>query len=128
LPMPPGKTSFRGATGSQLVEGCGFELGVSGGDRVWANDNMSLALTYSVSTIYKSGYAFENDGFSQLIMTVGAPITFGSHLTITPSVSYVEGLAHIAPQQHAVVPGGGSQAEIWNSPGWVAVVKASWQF
>ena len=124
----PGATTYRGATGSQLVEGCGFELGVSGGDRVWANDTMSLALTYSVSTIYKSGYAFENDGFSQLIMTVGAPITFGSHLTITPSVSYVEGLAHIAPQQHAVVPGGGSQAEIWNSPGWVAVVKASWQF
>ena len=26
----PGATSFRGATGSQLVEGCGFELGVNG--------------------------------------------------------------------------------------------------
>lgn len=128
LPLPPGKTSFRGATGSQLVEGCGFELGVSGGDRVWANDNMSLALTYSVSTIYKSGYAFENNGFSQVIGTIGAPLTIGQHLTITPSVSYVEGLAHIAPQSSALVPGGGSAAEIWNSPGWVAVVKASWQF
>jgi len=128
VPTIPAGMTARGATGSQLVEGCGFELGVSGGDRVWANDNMSLALTYSVSTIYKSGYAFENDGFSQLIMTVGAPVTIGSHLTITPSVSYVEGLSHIAPQQNAVVPGGGSPAEIWNSPGWVAVVKANWQF
>ena len=128
LTLPPGKSSFRGATGSELVEGCGFELGLAGGDRVWANDNVSLALTYSVSTIYKSGYAFENDGFSQLVMTVGAPLTIGAHLTITPSVSYVEGLAHIAPAEHAVVSGGGSPAEIWNSPGWLAVVKASWQF
>ena len=128
LVLPPGKTSFRGATGSQLVEGCGFELGVSGGDRVWSNDNMSLALTYSISTIYKSGYAYENDGFSQIIGTIGAPITIGQHLTITPSVSYVEGLAHISPQSSALVPGGGSPAEIWNSPGWVAVVKASYQF
>ena len=125
---PTGYDSFRGATGSQLVEGCGFELGINGGDRVWANDNMSLALTYSLSTIYKSGYAFENDGFSQIIGTIGAPITIGQHLTITPSVSYVEGLAHISPQQNAQVQGGGPAAEIWNSPGWVAVVKASWQF
>ena len=124
----PGATTYRGATGSQLVEGCGFELGVNGGDRVWANDNMSLALTYSVSTIYKSGYAFENDGFSQLIMTLGAPVTIGQHLTITPSVSYVEGLAHISPQAHTAFPVSASAAEIWNSPGWVAVVKANWQF
>ena len=124
----PGATSFRGATGSQLVEGRGFEAGVAGGDHLWANDSMSFGLTYSVSTIYKSGYAFENDGFSQLIMTIGAPIAFGSHITLTPSVSYVEGLSHISPQQHAVVAGGGSAAEVWNSPGWVAVLKASWQF
>ena len=32
-------------TGSELVEGGGFELGVNGGDRIFANDSVSLSLT-----------------------------------------------------------------------------------
>ena len=127
--LPPGINSWRGATGSELVEGGGFELGVNGGDRIFANDNMSIALTYSISTIYKSGYAFEDDGFSQLVLTVGAPITFGSHLTITPSISYVEALSDITPKTDTMVTvDQWKKSDIWNSPGWVASVKASWQF
>ncbi len=128
FPPPAGFTSFRGATGSELVEGGGFELGVNGGDRVFSNDAMSLALTYSVSTFYKTGYAFESDGFSQLVLTVGTPITIGSSLTITPSVSYVAALSDVDPIAGAVVPGGGSADDVWNEPGWVAAVKASWRF
>lgn len=104
-------------------------MGVNGGDRIFANDNMSIALTYSISTIYKSGYAFEDDGFSQLVLTVGAPITFGSHLTITPSISYVEALSDITPKTDTMVTvDQWKKSDIWNSPGWVASVKASWQF
>jgi hypothetical protein len=130
--LPAGLQTLRGATGSELVEGGGFELGVNGGDRVFTNDNMSVALTYSISTFYKSGYAFEQDGFSQLVLTVGAPITFGSHITITPSISYVEGLSDIQPIPHSLisqeVPNISRKSQVWNSPGWVAGVKASWQF
>jgi len=82
---------------------------------------VSVAATYSVSTIYKRGYAFEDDGFSHLSLTVGFPVTIGRNLTITPSVTYVESLGNInkAPE---------GNSDVWNQPGWLAAVKASWQF
>lgn len=121
--------AFRGASGSDLVEGMGAEIGVNGGDRIWSNDFVSVAATYSVSTIYKSGYAFEEDGFSHVSLTVGLPVTIGKNLTITPSVSYVEALGDI---ENSTAPGmpanSGSLASAWNEPGWVAAVRATWQF
>jgi hypothetical protein len=128
LTPPPGFTSFRGAEGSDLIEGGGFELGVNGADRVFANDKVSVALTYSLSTFFKSGYAFEDDGFSHLVITVGSPVTIGENLTITPSVTYTHALGDISPVAGAVVPGGDPLASAWNEPGWSAAVKASWQF
>jgi hypothetical protein len=121
-------TSWRGAEGSELVEGGGFELGVNGGDRIFSNDRMSFALTYSLSTFYKTGYAFEDDGFSHIVLTIGAPLTIGSNFTITPSISYVQELGDISGNPNAVWSASGSQADIWNAPGWVAAVKASYRF
>lgn len=120
--------TFRGATASELVEGGGFQLGVQGGDRIWNNDMVSIAATYSVSTIFKNGYAFEDDGFSHLSLTTGMPVTIGRNFTITPSVSYVYAFGDIEPKSGAKFPGGGAQEEIWNDPGWVFAVKGSWQF
>lgn len=130
----PGGASFRGAAGSDLVEGGGFELGVEGGDRIFGNDKVSVAFTYSLSTFYKSGYAFEDDGFSHVSATVATPVTIGSHFTITPAVTYVEAVGDISPKTAATAtgfaqfPGGGSISSAWNEPGWVASVKASWAF
>ena len=119
----------RGAFGSDLVEGMGAEIGLSGGDRIWSNDYVSVAATYSVSTIYKSGYAFEEDGFSHVSLTVGFPVTIGKKVTITPSVSYVEALSDV-PNSSAVglPPNNGSLASAWNEPGWVGAVRVNWQF
>jgi hypothetical protein len=119
--------AFRGVSGADLVQGMGAEVGLSGGDRIWNNDFVSVAATYSVSTIYKSGYAFEEDGFSHVSLTVGLPVTIGKNLTITPSVSYVEALGDI-PNSALLPPNNGSLASAWNEPGWVASVRASWQF
>ena len=120
--------NIRGAGGSDLVEGGGCEIGVSGGDRIFTNDLVTLALTYSLSTFYKSGYQFEPDGFSHIGLTIGAPLTIGSNFAITPSVSYIESLQNIPDNQHGTVNFGGSNAEAWNSPGWVGTVKSSWSF
>ena len=121
-------TSFRGASDSDLVEGGGCEIGINGGDRVFSNGFVSLGLTYSVSTFYKTGYAFEDDGFSHVSLTLGAPLLIGSNLTITPSVSYVAALGDIQNNPGAKLDTGGSAAEAWNEPGWVASIKASWHF
>lgn len=119
-------TSFRGATGSDLVEGYGAEIGVSGGDVVFTNDRISMGLTYSLSTFYKSGYAFEDDGFSHLSLTVGAPISFGPNFTVTPSVSYVQELSDISPNPAASTPD--TDPAAYNEPGFVGAIKASWSF
>jgi hypothetical protein len=119
-------TSFRGATGSDLVEGYGAEIGVNGGDVVFTNDRIAVGLTYSLSTFYKSGYAFESDGFSHVSLTVGAPISFGPNFTITPSVTYVHELSDITPQTNAAVPD--SNPSAYNEPGFVGAIKASWSF
>ena len=128
FPPPKNFSSFRGATGSDLVEGGGCEIGINGGDRVFSNGFVSLGLTYSVSTFYKTGYAFEDDGFSHVSLTLGAPLLIGSNLTITPSVSYVAALGDIQNNPGAKLDTGGSAAEAWNEPGWVASIKASWHF
>ena len=126
--------NLRGASGSQLVEGGGCEIGVKGGDSVYSNDTLSLALTYSISTFYKTGYQFEPDGFSHLSLTVGAPLSIGANFTITPSVSYVAALQDIDNNYANMGPGigvvnfGGANAKAWNEPGWVAGVKASYRF
>lgn len=125
-PFVPPATSFRGATGSDLVEGFGAEIGVSGGDVIYTNDKITVGLTYSLSTFYKSGYAFEDDGFSHLSLAVGAPISFGSNFTITPSLTYVHELSDITPQNDAVVPDANPSA--YNEPGFVGAIKASWSF
>lgn len=131
MPSP----GFRGATGSELVEGGGFELGFGGGDVIYANDTVSWGLGYSVSTIYKSGYAFEDDGFSHLVFTVSSPVNIGKSFTITPSVSYVEGLGDISDPRVSdgaggwvILSGAGDRASAWNEPGWIATVKATWTF
>jgi len=123
-----GGSSIRGADGSDLVEGGGFEIGVNGGDSVYSNGTVALGLSYSLSSFYKTGYQFEDDGFSHLSLTLGAPISIGSNLTITPSVSYVEALEDISDNINRGVNFGGSNAAAWNEPGWVASIKASWQF
>lgn len=119
-------TSFRGATGSDLVEGYGAEIGMNGGDVVYTNDRIAVGLTYSLSSFYKSGYAFEDDGFSHLSLTLGAPISIGSNFTITPSVTYVHDLSDITPQADAFVPDANPSA--YNEPGFVGAIKASWSF
>lgn len=119
--------AFRGASGSDLVEGMGAEVGVGGGDKIWSNDFVSVSATYSLSTIYKSGYAFEEDGFSHLSLTVGLPVAIGKNLTITPSVTYVEALGDIESTP-SLGPNSGNLASAWNEPGWVASIRASWQF
>lgn len=125
-PFAPPATSFRGATGSDLVEGYGAEIGVSGGDVVFTHDRIAVGLTYSASTFYKSGYAFEDDGFSHLSLTVGVPISFGPNFTITPSVTYVHELSDITPRTTAAVPDANPAA--YNEPGFVGAIKASWSF
>lgn len=122
--------SIRNATGSDLVEGGGGEIGVNGGDSVYSNGAISVGLTYSLSTFYKTGYQFEDDGFSHVGLTLGAPVSIGSNLTITPSVSYIEALGDIEDNldPKAGTNFGGNAAAAWNEPGWVASVKASWQF
>lgn len=123
-----GGSSIRGADGADLVEGGGFEIGVNGGDSVYSNGAVSLGLTYSLSSFYKTGYQFEDDGFSHVSLTLGAPISIGTNLTITPSVSYVEALGDISDNINGGVNFGGNNAAAWNEPGWVASIKASWQF
>ena len=120
--------NLRGASGSQLVEGGGCEIGVNGGDRIYSNGSLSLALTYSLSTFYKTGYWFEPDGFSHVNLTIGTPLTIGENITITPSVSYVESLQDIAPNIQNNVDFGGHHADSWNSPGFLATIKASYRF
>jgi hypothetical protein len=123
---PQGFTSFRGALGSDLVEGGGAEFGVSGGDQIFANDRIAVTLTYSLSGFYKTGYAFEDDGFSHVTLTVGTPISFGSNFTITPSVTYVQELSDISPQAGASVKDTNPAA--YNEPGFVGAIKATWTF
>lgn len=85
-----------------------------------------MGLTYSLSTFYKSGYAFEDDGFSHLSLTVGAPISFGPNFTVTPSVSYVQELSDISPNPAASTPD--TDPAAYNEPGFVGAIKASWSF
>lgn len=119
---------IRNASGSDLVEGAGAEFGLNGGDVVYTQGEVSVAMTYSLSAFYKNGYQFEDDGFSHVTLTLGAPITVGSKITITPSVSYVEALGEISSNKSSGIELGGEAAETWNQPGWVAAVKVGWQF
>lgn len=119
-------TNPRGVSGSDLVEGGGVEFGVSGGDRVAGNDSISVAFDYSLSAIYKTGYSFEQDGFSHVVASIGLPVTFGGNFTITPSVSYSHALQDI--DDSPGLPGTGRLDSAWNEPGWSAGVKASFQF
>ena len=123
---PAGFDSARGATGSELVEGGGAQFGVNGGDQIFTNDRIAVGFTYSFSAIYKTGYAFEDDGLTHLSLTVGAPISFGSNFTITPSVSYVQELSDISPKSGAFVQD--SDPAAYNEPGFVGTIKASWTF
>lgn len=122
----PPVTSFRGATGSDLVEGYGAEVGVNGGDVVYKNDQIAVGLTYSLSSFYKSGYAFEDDGLTHVSLTFGVPVSFGSNFTITPSLTYVQALADIAPKTNAQVQDDSPAA--YNEPGFLGAVKVSWTF
>jgi hypothetical protein len=106
-------------SGSDLVEGWGGEIGLTGGDRVAGNDRVQVGVNYSISTIYKQGYFYEPDGFSHVIATIGFPVGFGQSFTVTPSVSYVESLDSDDP---------GPGASYWNEPGWFGSVKGSWRF
>lgn len=103
---------------AELVEGRGVEFGIKGGDTVWSNGQVSVAATYSISTIYKQGYFYEDDGFTHMSYTVGLPISIGKSLTITPSVSFVD----------AFDSSGDTMAPAWNDPGWLAGIKASYRF
>lgn len=117
--------NFRGASGSDLVEGGGVEFGVNGGDRVYTNDKIAVGLTYSLSGFYKTGYQFEDDGFTHLSLTIGAPISFGQHFTITPSLSYLQELSDI---DVLAGPGTDKNPSAYNEPGFVGTIKATWTF
>lgn len=125
LATSPFPLGGRGSTGADLVEGWGIQFGVSGGDVIAQTGNVTWALGYSVSGIYKHAYAFEDDGLSHLVLSLSAPVTIGDSFTITPSVSYTEALQDISLRPG---PGVNNLATAWNEPGWVASVKASWAF
>jgi hypothetical protein len=105
-------------TGAKLVEGCGFELGAAGGAEVARTGNVGYGVSYSLSTTYKNGYAYEPDGFSHITASLSAPVTIGQSLTISPSVNYVHALKNINS------PGAGA----WNYPGWWFGLKATYSF
>jgi len=120
-------STFRGASGSDLVEGYGAEIGVSGGDNLYVDDTVAVGLTYSTSVFYKQGYAFEDDGFSHLMLTLGVPVVIGGNVTITPSVTYSYALQDVSKPAGAI-PGYYSRSSAWNEPGFSAGVRLSWQF
>jgi hypothetical protein len=105
-------------TGAKLVEGCGFELGAAGGGEVARTGDVGYGVSYSLSTTYKNGYAYEPDGFSHITASLSAPVTIGQNLTIAPSVNYVHALKSIDS------PGAGA----WNYPGWWYGIKATYSF
>ena len=117
--------NFRGASGSELVEGGGAEFGVNGGDRVYTNDKIEVGVTYSLSGFYKTGYQFEDDGFTHLSLTIGAPVSFGQHFTITPSLSYLQELSNIEVLSG---PGTDKNPSAYNEPGFAGTIKATWTF
>ena len=108
-------------TGAKLVEGCGFELGAAGGAEVARTGNVGYGVSYSLSTTYKNGYAYEPNGFSHITASLSAPVTIGQNLTIAPSVNYVYALKSI---NSPYAPG----ASVWNYPGWWFGLKATYSF
>ncbi|MCH7229090.1 hypothetical protein [Haloferula sp. A504] len=119
--------AFRGTGGADLVEGWGGELGVMGSRNLYSNDQVGFGLSYSVSTIYKSGYQFESDGFTHVAATLGAPVTIGDSFVVSPSITYVEALEDVPPTP-TLGPNSGRLASEWNEPGWYASLRASWTF
>jgi hypothetical protein len=126
--LAAGGLAFRGSDGADLVEGWGSEIGVRGSKVLFSNDSLAVAASYSGSAIYKSGYAFEDDGFSHLVFSLSLPVSSANGaLSFIPTVSYAEALQDIADNA-AFGPGSGQLASAWNEPEWFASVRGSWSF
>ena len=117
----------RFASGADLVKGYGSEFGVRGGDKLVVAGPASFGVAYSLSAIYKQGYAFEDPGLTHLIASLSFPIVIGKSVTISPAVTYVQSLQSM----DGWAPGGNSKSfdnKAWNAPGWSASVRLSYTF
>ena len=116
-----GADPFRTGSGSDLVEGWGAEFGVRGGDQIATLGSVSFGISYSLSSIYKQGYAFEDDGLSHLVASLSFPIVINESFTISPAVTYVQALGGIETRNAAA-------SNPWNEPDWSASVKLTYTF